>query len=132
MIRKFALFAVCIAVGTSALAQADQSNPFMEMARKFKEGHDFWQDEKFQHSYDAYVDCYKKSVSDAQGSRKGSPTDAVYHGAFMSCEAQRLAGTTIATTRIADFHPAMSVKERAETADTYRRSLAAVLNLGEF
>jgi len=131
MIRKFALLAVCLAVGTPTFAQAGQDNPFREMARKFREAHDFWQDEKFQHVYDAYFACYLKHVSDAAPTPNSrSSTDAAFHNAYASCEAQRAEAIKAAEARIADFHPDMPPDQRADRAEIYRRT-SAVLVLGD-
>jgi hypothetical protein len=131
MIRKFALVAICLAFGAPAFAQTAADNPFREMARKFRESHDFWQDEKFQRVYDGYFACYTKQVSDAvRTPASRSSTDAAFHNAYVSCEAQRLEAVKAAEARIADFHPDMPSDQRAERAAIYRRT-SAVLVLGD-
>ena len=132
MSKKLVLLAVSLAFSAPAFAQAAQDNPFMEMARKFVEGRDFWQDEKFQHAYDAYFDCYEKLVSEKKASSTATQvtTDALFHSAYTSCELLRVAGTKAAHERITEFHPDMAADERAKRTDQYRRNLA-VLRLGD-
>ena len=132
MIRKLAVVAFCFLTATPAWAQADPNNPFMEMARKFVQSHDFWQDEKFQHAYDSYFECYEKAAVGGKVSTSAprAATDALFHNAYTSCGSQRVAGTAAADSRILEFHPEMSADERSRRTEQYRRNLA-VLRLGE-
>jgi hypothetical protein len=127
MIKKFALVVVCLALGAPASAQS-QDNPFREMARKFKEGHDYMQDAQYQNAFNAYFDCYEKVVRD--GKPSGAPAqaaaDVLFHTAYTTCGPLRDAGLKLANARILAFHAHMQADARSKEIDRFRRILAVL------
>lgn len=132
MVGKALGLALCLVLGMPASAQMAPDNPFREMARRFAEGHDYMQDAQYQGAFDAYFDCYERSVLEGRPSvpPAQAAADALFHAAYIKCGKLRDDGIRLANGRILAFHAEMDADKRTSEIDRFRRILA-VLRLGK-